>query len=242
SSGASRGFDALIIAISQVYEGRGKRWYTSTLELRLASLETCRACRRVPTIHVRVDANTPPSLWSPRAMPTRAHTRSSKTRAMQTRAHTRSSKTRGMQTRVNARSSKARISSRVPVGQALGLTWALPTEILLQGVAVELWIKLEFLQLRESLSPSDLVSVAWPQKLKRLALDTGFEAATDAGSWPASLESVTLGNAFNQAIAGAVWGESLLQISFGARFDQPVVSVVWPGSLQEISFGRDFNQ
>lgn len=41
-------------ALNQACEGEEKRWYTSTLELQLASLAMCKACRSVPTWHVRV--------------------------------------------------------------------------------------------------------------------------------------------------------------------------------------------
>lgn len=50
-----------------MFEVEGKRWYASTLELQLASLELCRACRSVPTLHARVDDDTPRTLWSRRA-------------------------------------------------------------------------------------------------------------------------------------------------------------------------------
>lgn len=51
--------------LNQACRGGEKRWYTSTLELQLASLELCRACRRVPTLHVLVYPRTLRTLWSP---------------------------------------------------------------------------------------------------------------------------------------------------------------------------------
>ncbi|CAN0511524.1 unnamed protein product, partial [Ectocarpus sp. 8 AP-2014] len=58
-SGRSKCLDAFVVALNQTCDGGDKRWYASTLELQLVSLEFCGACRRVPTLHVRVDRQTP---------------------------------------------------------------------------------------------------------------------------------------------------------------------------------------
>ncbi|CAN0446380.1 unnamed protein product, partial [Ectocarpus fasciculatus] len=41
-------------------------WYVSTLELQLVSLELCQACRSAQLLDVRVDEDTPPTLWASR--------------------------------------------------------------------------------------------------------------------------------------------------------------------------------
>lgn len=90
-----RCLDAFIVALGQARAGGEKRWYASTLELQLVSLEFCKACRGIPILSVRVDDRTPCSLWffpRPRS---------------------------GLNTGV---SKKARTSSRVPVVRALRLT------------------------------------------------------------------------------------------------------------------------
>lgn len=93
----------LLAALRQACEEGGQRWYASTtLELQLASLEFCRACRNVPTLHVRVEDDAPRSLGSP---PDEMNTRSSE---------------------------KGRISSRVPVVRVVRLTWSLPLEVLVK--------------------------------------------------------------------------------------------------------------
>ncbi|CAM9615447.1 unnamed protein product, partial [Ectocarpus sp. 12 AP-2014] len=51
--------DAFTVALNQACCGR---WYASTLELQLVSLEFCGACRRLQTLHVRVYRRIPPSL------------------------------------------------------------------------------------------------------------------------------------------------------------------------------------
>lgn len=108
-----RCLDAFIVALSQACEGKGKHWYSSTLELQLTSLEFYRACRSVPTLDVSVNDRTPRELWAPR----------------------------GTQTESNAHESnkKARISRRVPALRGVCLTWAPPVEVLVQDASVELW-------------------------------------------------------------------------------------------------------
>ncbi|CAN0190334.1 unnamed protein product, partial [Ectocarpus sp. 12 AP-2014] len=107
--GRRRCLDAFIVALNQACDGGKRRWYASTLELQLVSLEVCGACRCVPVLHVRVRRRTPRSLWSP----------------------CKSHETADM------RSGEGCISSRVPAVHAFGLTWALPMEVLLQSSAIE---------------------------------------------------------------------------------------------------------
>ncbi|CAN0014854.1 unnamed protein product, partial [Ectocarpus sp. 6 AP-2014] len=95
TAGNSKCLDAFVVALNQACDGQEKRWYVSTLELQLVSLEVCGACRSVQTLHVRVKRQTPPSLW----FPSQSHTTT------------------------NKRSPEVCISSRVPVVQAFGLTW-----------------------------------------------------------------------------------------------------------------------
>ncbi|CAM9797682.1 unnamed protein product, partial [Ectocarpus sp. 12 AP-2014] len=61
----SKCLDAFIVALNQTCDGGKMRWYASTLELQLVSLEFCGACRRVPTLHVRVHRRTIRSLCFP---------------------------------------------------------------------------------------------------------------------------------------------------------------------------------
>eukprot|EP00903_Cladosiphon_okamuranus_P014849 g13750.t1 len=50
SAGQGRCLDAFLAALGQASEGGEKIWYVSTLQLQLASMEFCRACRSVPTL------------------------------------------------------------------------------------------------------------------------------------------------------------------------------------------------
>ncbi|CAM9614495.1 unnamed protein product, partial [Ectocarpus sp. 13 AM-2016] len=111
TEGNSKCLDAFTVALNQACDGNVKRWYVSTMELQLVSLELCGACRSVQTLHVRVVPHVSPSLWSPR----KSHTTPDR------------------------RGPKVCIWSRVPAVQAFGLTWALPMEFLLQTSAIEQW-------------------------------------------------------------------------------------------------------
>lgn len=93
-SGNNRCLDAVVVALKQACDGGEKRWYGSTRELQLASLTFCRACRSVPTMHVRVDGQAPPSVWYSHQSPALP----------------------------NPRSSRVHVSSRVPVVRAPRLT------------------------------------------------------------------------------------------------------------------------
>lgn len=156
SAAGNRCVEAFTVALEQASEGGEKRWIASTLELQLASLEYCRACRNVPTLHVRVYDTTPRSLWF------------------------------SGQTQPNMDNSKRRISTRVPVVRTLRLTWGLSMEALQQSATMEMWIWLEVLELRGSSSADNLDSMIWPQGLKRLVLDTFFGTPVEEMSLPTS--------------------------------------------------------
>lgn len=59
----SRCLDAFIVVLNQASTD-GKRWFASTMQLQLASLACCEACRSLPTLSVAVKNGTPPRLWT----------------------------------------------------------------------------------------------------------------------------------------------------------------------------------
>ncbi|CAM9491548.1 unnamed protein product, partial [Ectocarpus sp. 12 AP-2014] len=71
SEGQTRCLDVFVIALSQACAGGERRWFESTLELQLTSLDICRACRNVSILQVRVTHEAPSSLWSPREVQAR---------------------------------------------------------------------------------------------------------------------------------------------------------------------------
>lgn len=182
----------------------------------MASLEFCRACRNTPTLHVRVDYDTPRTLWSP----------GSTTRA----------------TPSEAEGSKVRVSRRVPVVRALYLTWELPLKALAEPAATELWTWSEYLRLGEHVPAGSVESVVWPRGLKHLVLDAGIETGgINTVRWPGSLQTFDIGTLFDQPIIGVVWPASLRRLSLGQSFNQPIAGVVWPASLQCVDFGDAFD-
>ncbi|CAM9835048.1 unnamed protein product, partial [Ectocarpus fasciculatus] len=66
TGGGSKCLDAFMLALNQACDGEECRWYVSTLELQLVSLEFCGACRSAQVFDVRVDEHTPPTLWTSR--------------------------------------------------------------------------------------------------------------------------------------------------------------------------------
>lgn len=61
-AGDSRCIDAFMVALNETCGG--KKWYISTVQLQLASVEFCVACRSVSTLHLFVDEGTPRHLWA----------------------------------------------------------------------------------------------------------------------------------------------------------------------------------
>lgn len=177
STGQSRCLDAFIVALGQVCEGGLKQWYASTLELQLASLEFCRACRGTRVLAVRVNDRTSRSLWFSPTSETRRTTR---------------------------RAKKLCFSTRVPGVRARCLEWALPMDDLVRSTKVELWRWSEVLLLRGLVSARSLKSVTWPAALRKLVLGVDLEVYVWAAPWPRTLEHLVFGNHFNKPIDGVV--------------------------------------
>jgi len=192
-TGAARCLDAFVVALSQACGG-DRRWYASTLQLQLVSLEFSRACRSIPKLAVSVEDLTPRSLWTPR----------------DSRAPP------------NTPISEARASSRLPIQRALRLTWALPLEVLVESAAVELWAWSRFVHLRGPVSSARLASVSWPQALVHLSFGDDFNQSIVGVVWPASLQQLSFGYVFNQPIVGVVWPVRLKWLTWGHRFNQPI--------------------
>ncbi|CAN0292578.1 unnamed protein product, partial [Ectocarpus fasciculatus] len=210
--GGSKCLDAFILALNQACDGQEKRWYVSTLELQLVSLELCGACTSAQLLDVLVNEHAPPTLWS---------SRTSRTTHSQ-------------------RIPEVCTASRVPTVHAFGWTWELPVNRLPQRAAIELQLGPEHGWQDEDSCAESGGSVLWPHSLKRLVLMS--DMPPDTVSWPASVQTLSFGYFFNQPIVGIVWPASLQKLSFGDEFNQPIVGATWPDSLQELSFEEDFNK
>lgn len=65
--GEGRCLDAFrAVLMSQTCEGGRERWFTSTRQLQLVSVELCRACRGVPDFKVHIEEKTPRGVWCTR--------------------------------------------------------------------------------------------------------------------------------------------------------------------------------
>ncbi|CAN0504410.1 unnamed protein product, partial [Ectocarpus sp. 12 AP-2014] len=228
-SAQRRCLDAFVVALSQCYEGGEKRWYSSTLQLQLASLEFCGACRSIAMLHVFVDAETPPTLWSlGQANPTAV----TSTRVPAVRAV-------GL---TWARPTES------PLGSASSELWTRLESLQLQvslctaNLDSVVWPQgLQRLVMDCTVFMIPLEMMSWPSSLKSLTFAGIFDQPINEIVWPASIQELFLGFRFNQPISEVVWPASLQQLSFGYWFDRPLVGMLWPASLRSLSFGFQFN-
>lgn len=219
-----------MVALNQACDGQ--RWYTSTKELQLASLQFCVACRNVTTLHLRVD------LSIPRRLLAAADARSPDWR-----------EGRGSTTRVprlRARAVTWNISSSVKLDSALyALTEVEVFEFgrsfygSIEDVA---WPRrLRVLQFRNNFD-EPVVDISWPPSLRRLEFGFEFDQPVDRVTWPPCLQQLTFGFEFDQPVVGVSWPPSLRQLTFGHCFNQPVDGVSWPPFLRQLTFGTCFDQ
>ena len=187
--------------------GEEKLWYTSTLELQVVSLELCRACRRVPTVHVRVNDFTPRTLRPP-SKPRRGEP--------------------------GTCSSKVRRTSRVPAVRPLRVTLADLEEFGMMKSAEKWAGPIENMSFDDTFDKG-IGGVVWPTSVRTLSLGEGFNQLVNSVVWPASLLVLSFGGMFNQPVNGVVWPVSLRALFFGEEFAQPIAGVVRPASLQQWS-------
>ncbi|CAN0295890.1 unnamed protein product, partial [Ectocarpus fasciculatus] len=131
-----------MLALNQACDGEENRWYESTLELQLVSLEFCGACRSAQLLDVRVGEHTPPTLWTSRTSPATP----------------------------GKRSKTFCISNRVPAVQAFGWKWDLSIERLPNRAAFDVQQGPERPQQSEHFGEAGVRSVVWPRGLKKLAI------------------------------------------------------------------------
>lgn len=208
--GQGRCLDAFTVALCQASEGGEEGWYVSTLQLQLASLEFCSACRSVPTLRVRVDENTPRTLWSACSAMTRS---TSKVRIC----------------------NRVPIVRAVHVTWALPMEfllqsaanelWTLAGSLRLQGcisaacLGTVTWPR----RLKRLVLDADLETfveaVEWPASIQYLTLGGGFNQPTTGVLWPASLRQLSFREWFDQPIAGVMCPPSLDHNQFGLAFN-----------------------
>ena len=246
-TGPSLCLDALRIALSQV---GGSGWYTSTLQLQLASLQVCALCWDVRPLHFTVGLDAPHWVWEGAVTSDGVVKRLRNTRVP-------TFQPRGVLWKLpisllrqfssellaNVQELKFWNSFKVKIDGAVlpaslqnlnrnsdqpeaGIAWPVPLRLLNLG--------------NQFNHPID--GIKWPASLVSLSFGTNFDQPIDRIVWPASLPILFLWGDFNQPIVGVAWPPSLRQLIFGTSFNQPVVGVAWPMSLNVIFFGLRFNQ
>ena len=218
-AGGSRFVDALLVALGQACDGGKKRWYTSTLELQLVSLELCGACRSIPTLHIRVEALTPAPLWSPRKARRRGQDALlAVSRVPDVRA--------------------AHWTWALPMEFRVMMT---DTSLEAAMEAVQWPLSLRTISFGDMFN-QPISGAVWPPSLQQLSFGYYFNQPVAGVVWPASLRQISFDSNFNQPIAGVVWPASLVKLSFGYFFNQPIDGVTWPASLEQLYFGYCFHQ
>lgn len=240
SAPPSQCLDAFVIALNH---GRcdGEKWYASTLQLQLASLPLCAACRSASTLHLTVETFTPRSVWSASDATGGGAGLGAGVGVGAAPAAGNASET------LSQKSGRTTVATRVPRFRARGVRWKLPATKMTRASSDAL-ANVEYLFLGSDFTdekdrPTDDVErITWPRRLKRLVFDHHFDRPIERVTWPASLRQLTFGNRFDQPIRGVAWPGSLQQLIFGMSFDQRVDGVEWPASLEQLVFGRRFNQ
>eukprot|EP00903_Cladosiphon_okamuranus_P014166 g13165.t1 len=192
SQGKRRSVNAFAVALDQACGGGEKRWYTSTLELQLASLELCRACRRVPTLHSAAMEQWAGSLEE-----------------ISFGGAFHESIT-GVEWPTFARMLSFRKAFNQPdltlesaFNQPItGVDWPASSQEICVGDAFN----------------QPMAGVVWPSSLRVLRFGfspSSFNQPITGVEWPVSLVELSFGEAFNQPIVGVTWPASLQELSFG---------------------------
>lgn len=192
--------------------GDSRHWLTSTKQLQLASFELCKECRDFPTLHLRVDEDTPSGLLAAADAP---------------------DPDPGDAPGANG---SPRFLPRV---RARGVTWKLASAARLSRPLYAL-TKAEFIVFGWVFDDGPK-AIVWPRRLTLAMFGTRLYEAIDTIAWPASLQRITFGYDFNQSINGISWPSSLRELSLGG-FDQDIEDAQWPASLKKLKFGLFFNQ
>lgn len=176
--------DAITIALLQT--GERDPWYTSTKHLQLVSLRVCVACRKVATLHLRVDNRTPHHLYIPPE-----HMSGWKFLA------------------------RWKLSCPwVPSLRPLGVTWHGPADALaLEDNA--LLADVETFVLAHEWPCGAVERVVWPRRITEIDFGAAFDHTVDAVIWPPGVQHLKFGEAFNQRIDDVKWPESLERLTLG---------------------------
>ncbi|CAN0122972.1 unnamed protein product, partial [Ascophyllum nodosum] len=166
-----------------LYQADGKGWYTSTLQLQLASLQFCVLCRSVSTLHVTIKRRIRARVW--KDVPTSdgkvKKTRITRVPVLQPLKLT----WRLPVSRLGHCSSKVLANvEQLTLGDRNDeideVTWPSGLRTLIFG-----------LNFNHSID-----GIAWPSSLQKLRFKLSFNQPIDAVTWPESLQQLTFGCKF----------------------------------------------
>ncbi|CAM9925845.1 unnamed protein product [Scytosiphon promiscuus] len=222
---------AFTVALQQASDG--ERWYTSTEELQMTSMQFCVACRSVTTLTLTVNSRTPARLLAAAADASYSRQKRfcsslvPRLRARQLVWKLQTANKLRKTTHAFASASSIVFCASF-VGSLEGIAW--PNRLKL--------LKFEYFGKYDA----PIAGVAWPKSLERIDFGVEFNQPVEGVRWPASLQRLSFGHLFDQPVEGVAWPDSMTHIAFGERFNQPVEGVRWPSALQELTFGDAFNQ
>ena len=152
-SGNDRCLQAFTAALNQACGGGGKTWYVSTMNLQLASVQLCIACRAVAPLHVRLGQGIPRSMWATDISPAQPATEVA----------------------------ELPVPSRVPVVQMLSATWDIDLRTFRssQRPCAEAPSRGWRLKLSCFSVEGGVNSVTWPVSLLKLSFGAGFNHSND---------------------------------------------------------------
>lgn len=254
--GSARCLNAFTIALGQASE---RKWYTSTLELQLASFEVCVACRGVRTLLVTVDEYIPLSLWDDHDSFCDPLKRPEKRRLPARRAAAVAWKMpAGMLVPVLSEAALLRGATRM---QLTGVDYG---QLDFEVAALSRWDDLIFQPvtrlvhsprsyfeamltfLDEDETPINTIQtksrLSWPSTLRQLSLGCLTNELVNWVALPRFLERLALGGRFDQPIESVAWPVSLMYLTLGGLFNQCIADVIWLSSLLLLTFGDNFDQ
>lgn len=225
---SDRCLDAFLVALNGLCDG--EQWYTSTMELQLASLEFCRACRDHSTLHLNITSSTPRSMLSKGTESSRADRRRVKSRVPKLRA-------RGVTWNMMT---AAKLDKPIDtINDAERLVFGDQFSGKVDGVAWPQRVK----RVAFGYDFNEAIDeVAWPPTLQKLAFGYFFNKPLKKARWPPSLQRLELTGCFNQPLEGLEWPASVCHLSFGYFFDQELNYVAWPASLRQLDLGYRFSR
>lgn len=218
------------------------------MELQLASSRLCIACRKVVTIHLTIDTDTPrrlladvePDPDAPKERTSDKGPSTPRTSGGWASLWGRSSPSHGGDRR-QKRPNRFRVkATRIPRIRVSVLTWNLSS-------AVELSAPIGAVDEANVLVFGDrfndnVEDIVWPGRLTDIIFGYNFNQAIDKVQWPASLQQLTFGFYFNHSLGKVKWPGPLQQVTFGSRFNQTLDKALWPESMRYLTLGSRFRQ